>query len=54
MTPIPLAILYIIKLVLDRRKKKHLTSTEKLEAYPQPVASITTPLSTTREYQISQ
>ncbi|XP_015605099.1 P3 protein [Cephus cinctus] len=48
MTPIPLTILYIIKLIVDRRKKKLRASTEKLQDNPQSVVAITSSGAPTR------
>ena len=53
MTPLPLAVLYLIKLVLDRRKKKLAGSNEKLQNHPQTVTSITTSNSSSRLNQTS-
>ncbi|XP_043267401.1 ileal sodium/bile acid cotransporter [Venturia canescens] len=41
MTPIPLAVFWLIKLVYDRRKKKHAASMEKLQKIAEPINAIT-------------
>lgn len=47
MTPIPLTILWVIKLVFDHRRKKLAASMEKLQKIAEPISAITPTSETT-------
>jgi hypothetical protein len=53
MTPLPLVVLYIIKLVLERNKKKLATSKEELQNPLQTVSSISTSISSSKLNQLN-